>query len=306
MAGDQLASVAQFPARMGEMGAQAALDAVNGEDVEPEHRHRHRDGHRGQRLRVRRLTRTAPTGRSPSPPPRGPPPPPDHQPVVLRTRNVMTRISALDVVDVRFPTSLDLDGSDAMNPEPDYSAAYVVLRTDDPRSTGCSLLFTTGRGNDVACAAVRALAPYVVGRDVAELVADVGALARDADVGRPAALARPREGRHAHGHRRGRERRMGPAGPARRATALAGPRFAARPRRSSRQIDFTYIDDALHARRTPSRMLEARRTGAPTRTVRARGRWAARLHDLGGLAGLRRRQGGAPRARSRSPRASPC
>ena len=45
----------------------------------------------------------------------------------------MTRITALDVVDVRFPTSLGLDGSDAMNPEPDYSAAYVVLRTDDPR-----------------------------------------------------------------------------------------------------------------------------------------------------------------------------
>ena len=91
----------------------------------------------------------------------------------------MTCISALDVVDVRFPTSLGLDGSDAMNPEPDYSAAYLVLRTDDPDVTGCSLLFTTGRGNDVACAAVRTLAPYVVGRDVAELVADVGRLARD-------------------------------------------------------------------------------------------------------------------------------
>ena len=68
----------------------------------------------------------------------------------------MTRISALDVVDVRFPTSRGLDGSDAMNPEPDYSAAYVVLRTDDPDVAGYSLLFTTGRGNDVACAAVRA------------------------------------------------------------------------------------------------------------------------------------------------------
>lgn len=89
----------------------------------------------------------------------------------------MTRISALDVVDVRFPTSRGLDGSDAMNPEPDYSAAYVVLRSDDPEVTGYSLLFTTGRGNDVACAAVRAVEPYVVGLDVAALVADVGALA---------------------------------------------------------------------------------------------------------------------------------
>ena len=95
----------------------------------------------------------------------------------------MSRITALDVIDVRFPTSRTLDGSDAMNPEPDYSAAYVVLHTDhigaDGRDlSGFSLLFTTGRGNDVACAAVRSLAPYVVGRDVDALVADVGVLAR--------------------------------------------------------------------------------------------------------------------------------
>jgi L-fuconate dehydratase len=88
-------------------------------------------------------------------------------------------ITTLDVVDVRFPTSRGLDGSDAMNPEPDYSAAYVVLRTSDPDLAGYSLLFTTGRGNDVACAAVRALAPYIVGRDVDVLTADVGVLARD-------------------------------------------------------------------------------------------------------------------------------
>jgi len=91
----------------------------------------------------------------------------------------MTRINALDVVDVRFPTSLSLDGSDAMNPEPDYSAAVVMLRLDDSDVAGCSLLFTTGRGNDVACAAVRALEPYIVGRDVATLIADIGALARE-------------------------------------------------------------------------------------------------------------------------------
>jgi len=66
-----------------------------------------------------------------------------------------------------------------MNPEPDYSAAYVVLRTSDPDIAGYSLLFTTGRGNDVACAAVRALAPYIVGRDVDALTADVGVVARE-------------------------------------------------------------------------------------------------------------------------------
>lgn len=91
----------------------------------------------------------------------------------------MTSISALDVVDVRFPTSRGLDGSDAMNPEPDYSAAYVVLTLDDSDVAGYSLLFTTGRGNEVACTAIRTLAPYVVGRNVAALIADIGALARE-------------------------------------------------------------------------------------------------------------------------------
>ena len=91
----------------------------------------------------------------------------------------MTRISALDVIDVRFPTSRWLDGSDAMNPEPDYSAAYAVLRLDDCDVTGRSLLFTTGRGNEVACAALRALAPYLIGRDAASAVADIGAIARE-------------------------------------------------------------------------------------------------------------------------------
>ncbi|MEW5626783.1 L-fuconate dehydratase [Streptomyces hydrogenans] len=89
------------------------------------------------------------------------------------------RITALDVLDVRFPTSEHLDGSDAMNPEPDYSAAYVVLRTDaDDALEGHALAFTTGRGNDVQAAAIAALAPYVVGLSVEELCADLGAFAR--------------------------------------------------------------------------------------------------------------------------------
>ncbi|MFI1092698.1 L-fuconate dehydratase [Streptomyces sp. NPDC020917] len=89
------------------------------------------------------------------------------------------RITALDVLDVRFPTSEELDGSDAMNPEPDYSAAYVVLRTDAADGhEGHALAFTTGRGNDVQAAAIAALAPYVVGREVEEICADLGAFAR--------------------------------------------------------------------------------------------------------------------------------
>ncbi|MER5428452.1 enolase C-terminal domain-like protein [Streptomyces sp. NPDC002588] len=90
------------------------------------------------------------------------------------------RITALDVLDVRFPTSEHLDGSDAMNPEPDYSAAYVVLRTDAAGggAEGHALAFTTGRGNDVQAAAIAALAPYVVGRPVAEVCGDLGGFAR--------------------------------------------------------------------------------------------------------------------------------
>ncbi|BCY09190.1 enolase C-terminal domain-like protein [Actinoplanes sp. L3-i22] len=89
------------------------------------------------------------------------------------------RITALDVLDVRFPTSDQLDGSDAMNPEPDYSAAYVRLRTDaGDDADGHALTFTTGRGNDVQANAIAALAPYVVGRPVAQVCDDLGGFAR--------------------------------------------------------------------------------------------------------------------------------
>ncbi|MFZ4276691.1 L-fuconate dehydratase [Streptomyces arboris] len=89
------------------------------------------------------------------------------------------RITALDVLDIRFPTSEHLDGSDAMNPEPDYSAAYVVLRTDAVDGLeGHALAFTTGRGNDAQAAAIATLAPHVVGRSVEDLCTDLGAFAR--------------------------------------------------------------------------------------------------------------------------------
>jgi L-fuconate dehydratase len=84
-------------------------------------------------------------------------------------------ITALDALDVRFPTSRYLDGSDAMNPDPDYSAAYVVLRTDEPDGPdGHGLTFTTGRGTEVVVAAVRALSPLVVGRRTDTLFRDMG------------------------------------------------------------------------------------------------------------------------------------
>jgi L-fuconate dehydratase len=89
-------------------------------------------------------------------------------------------ITELAVIDVRFPTSRELDGSDAMNPDPDYSAAYVVLRTDAGDGLeGHGLTFTTGRGTEVVVAAVDALRPLVVGRSVETLEADLGAFWRD-------------------------------------------------------------------------------------------------------------------------------
>src|SRR5664279_3981992 len=77
----------------------------------------------------------------------------------------MGTITALDVVDIRFPTSRSLDGSDAMNPDPDYSAAYVIVRTDAADGLeGHGLTFTIGRGTEVVVAAVHALEPLVLGR----------------------------------------------------------------------------------------------------------------------------------------------
>lgn len=78
------------------------------------------------------------------------------------------KIHAVDTYDIRFPTSLELDGSDAMNPDPDYSAAYVVLRTDT-EFDGHGFTFTIGRGNEVVRAAIEALAPMVIGQDVDDL-----------------------------------------------------------------------------------------------------------------------------------------
>lgn len=91
----------------------------------------------------------------------------------------MTTITSLRVEDVRFPTSLALDGSDAMNPDPDYSAAYVILETDDPALKGHGLTFTIGRGNEICCAAIKALEHLIVGRDLAAMTGDMGKFWRD-------------------------------------------------------------------------------------------------------------------------------
>jgi L-fuconate dehydratase len=95
----------------------------------------------------------------------------------------MATITALETRDVRFPTSRHLDGSDAMNPDPDYSAAYVVLRTDESGPDGLpleghGLAFTIGRGNDVQTVAIASLRHHVVGLDLDDVCADLGAFSR--------------------------------------------------------------------------------------------------------------------------------
>jgi L-fuconate dehydratase len=97
------------------------------------------------------------------------------------------KITALDTIDVRFPTSRELDGSDAMNPHPDYSAAYVIVRTDaQDGHEGHGFVFTIGRGNEVQVAAIDALATLVVGLELDALRADMGGfwrrLARDSQL----------------------------------------------------------------------------------------------------------------------------
>ncbi|MET9315480.1 L-fuconate dehydratase [Kribbella sp. NPDC003505] len=91
----------------------------------------------------------------------------------------MPRITSVEVVDVRFPTSLTQDGSDAMNKDGDYSAAYVVVHTDDPALSGYGFTFTIGRGNDLCVAAAEQRAAALIGRSVDELCADLGGIYRE-------------------------------------------------------------------------------------------------------------------------------
>jgi L-fuconate dehydratase len=84
----------------------------------------------------------------------------------------LTRITGLRSFDLRFPTSQSLAGSDAMNPDPDYSAAYVILDTDEAGLSGHGLTFTIGRGNDLCRLAIEAMRHLVVGLDLEWIKAD--------------------------------------------------------------------------------------------------------------------------------------
>ena len=88
------------------------------------------------------------------------------------------KIRDLEIIDLRFPTSRTADGTDAMHPDPDYSAAYVILKTDGDLE-GHGFTFTIGRGNEVCVEAIRAFRPLVVGRTLEEIVAEPAAFWRE-------------------------------------------------------------------------------------------------------------------------------
>jgi len=91
----------------------------------------------------------------------------------------MSTITAIDVFDVRFPTSRNADGSDAMNKDADYSAAYVVIRTDEEGLSGFGFTFTIGRGNDLCVLAAKQRGLPLIGRSVEAIVDDLGGVYRE-------------------------------------------------------------------------------------------------------------------------------
>ncbi|MFF3348216.1 L-fuconate dehydratase [Streptomyces sp. NPDC002779] len=169
----------------------------------------------------------------------------------------MNRITAVDTYDIRFPTSRELDGSDAMNPDPDYSAAYVVLRTDAADGhEGHGFAFTIGRGNEVQVAAIDALRGQVTGRSVEELCADPGTLSRELTGDSQLRWLGPEKG----------VMHMAIGAVVNAVWDLAAKRAAkplwrlladAEPEWIVRQIDFRYLTDAL----TPEEALELLRRG---------------------------------------------
>lgn len=87
-----------------------------------------------------------------------------------------TLITSIEVKDIRFPTSKTLDGSDAMNPDPDYSAAYVILKTNHPDGLeGHGLTFTIGRGNEICATAIHSLSYLIKGKTLESFTENMGA-----------------------------------------------------------------------------------------------------------------------------------
>ncbi|XP_078486957.1 mitochondrial enolase superfamily member 1 [Ciona intestinalis] len=92
---------------------------------------------------------------------------------------VSGKITKIDVCDVRFPTSLEHHGSDAMHGEVDYSAAYVTMATDADDVIGCGLTFSLGRGNDILVKAIEVIRGHVIGRKLSDIYSNFGKFCRE-------------------------------------------------------------------------------------------------------------------------------
>ena len=78
----------------------------------------------------------------------------------------MIKVTNLTVEDVRFPTSKDLTGSDAIHTDPDYSATYVTVYTSDNSLKGYGIAFTLGKGNDVVADCIKHFFPMLIGKTI--------------------------------------------------------------------------------------------------------------------------------------------
>ena len=206
------------------------------------------------------------------------------------------RIVALEARDVRFPTSRGLDGSDAMHPDPDYSAAYVVLRTDVPGLEGHGLTFTIGRGTEICVVAARAFEPMVVGQTLGAIRADMRGLLADARRRQPPPVARAGEGGRSTSRPRRSSTRSGISGRSRGQAALEAPRRS--PARGARREHRLPLHRGRAHAEEALELLRARRRQArsASRSCRAA---VSRVHDVGRLARLRRREGRGARPQAR-------
>ena len=94
---------------------------------------------------------------------------------LLQPEQVITDVA---IHDIRFPTSLEAHGSDAMHKDPDYSAAYVVITVSGLAPRGHGHTFTVGRGNEIICSSIRAILPLVLGKSLLEVYTKFGAFWR--------------------------------------------------------------------------------------------------------------------------------
>ena len=207
----------------------------------------------------------------------------------VQRRNYVSTITALDTSDIRFPTSTMLDGSDAMNPDPDYSAAYLRIVTDsDDGLEGHGFVFTIGRGNDVEVAAIRALEGHLLGRDVEQLLSDMGATWRELVYDSQLRWLGPEKG-VMHMAIGAAVNALWDLKAKRAGQPLWALLSAMTPEEIVSLVDFRYLTDAL----TRDDALEILRAAQPGREARRQASpcdGLPRVHDDTGLARLRRRE----------------